>query len=257
VLPGHGPTDRPAQNVGGPPGPAQAGSEPHSPPPSREGPASSDRRSGGRGAATNGPAWAGSADRGLRGAAPVATGQQPALASSRDSSGRGLGAAATGQPPAGSADRGAPEVTDQAQGAGVAPAVPAPAASDPRSLGVGRVEPERARAGNGSVNSVREFLAQSKKPRPGGRTPTTLTQSAVPPKRDEQARPPRSDKRVTSAETSERKPNPADAAPHAGWRSAQTTPELSGAAQETPPVRGRLARQPAAAASPEPEGTTP
>jgi hypothetical protein len=109
---------------------------------------------------------------------------------------------------------------------------------------------QRVPAGNGSVAPIREFFAHGpKRPRPGDTTPTTLTLTAVPPKRENTVTPSVSDKRVTGAETSERKPNPADAG-------AWTAPELSGAVQETPRLRGPLARQRAAAESPE-EGMTP
>ncbi|WP_169524055.1 GDSL-type esterase/lipase family protein [Amycolatopsis balhimycina] len=113
------------------------------------------------------------------------------------------------------------------------PAAPAPTASE---------------HGNGSVAPRREFFAyRTKKPRPGDTTPAAFTLTAVPPKRENHVTPPVPDERVTGAETSERKPDPADAG-------TRMTPELSGAAQDTPRLHGLLVRQRAAAESPEPKG---
>ncbi|WP_284750713.1 hypothetical protein [Amycolatopsis sp. RTGN1] len=145
------------------------------------------------------------------------------------------GAAANEKVPArtGSENRGASEVTAH------------PTESAPTASG------QRVPAGNGSVAPIREFFAHGpKKPRPGGTTPATLTLTAVPPKRENTVTPSVPDKRVTGAETAERKPDPADAG-------ARITPELSGAAQDTPRLRGLFAWQPAAAESPRAEGTTP
>jgi len=173
-----------------------------------------------------------SVDQHSQGAAPASTGRgQP------DSDRRPAdpGAAANEKAPAraGSENRGTSEVTEH-------PAESAPTASE-----------QRVPAGNGSVAPIREFFAHgTKKPRPGGTTPTTLTLTAVPPKRENTVTPSVSDKRVTGAETSERKPDPADAG-------ARTTPELSVAAQDTPRLRGLFAQQRAAAESPRAEGMTP
>ncbi|WP_285482896.1 GDSL-type esterase/lipase family protein [Amycolatopsis sp. NBRC 101858] len=119
-------------------------------------------------------------------------------------------------------------------------AEPAPAASE-----------QPVATGNDSVVPMRKLLAHGdKRPRPGGTTPVTLTRSAVPPKRENHLTPAAPDKHATGAESSERKPDPADAGTHL----TRTAPNLSRAAQGTPRLRGLLARQRAAAESPEPKG---
>jgi hypothetical protein len=177
-------------------------------------------------------------------------------------------------------------VTDRtpADGSGQRRQTPAPAATGEESaepdrpLGTFRAVPDEVPAAdqsrapeeaadeagqddNRSVASVRELFAQTepKKSRPAGTTPITFTPPAVAPKRDDQATPRPADKRVNGTETSERKPNPADASPKLtpGRSWAPTTPEFSGQTKDEIARLGGQFVQPAAAESSEPEGMVP
>jgi hypothetical protein len=113
---------------------------------------------------------------------------------------------------------------------------------------------------NRRVVSVRELFARTdrKKSRPAD-TPTTLTPPAVTPKPEDQATPRPADKRVDGTETSQRKPQPADAGPKRkpGRGSAPAAPDVSGQTNDDSARPGGQFVEPTAAGSAEPEGMVP